>query len=336
MESASIANLERPGLRALIIGTGSIGQRHMRNLRAIDPAIELVLLRRNAAPLEGWPDARVEADLAAALALRPDLAILATPSALHFDVLPALLAQSIPTYVEKPIVTTAEQVAAIRRALKQFPGAAHVAGFNLRLLPSLEDARQAIQQGDLGQIVRASFSAGQWLPDWRKGQDHRQGYSARSSDGGGVLFDLSHEFDAARFLLGEMSLLHTATARVGALEIDSEGVAIATARTATGALVSVNLDYVARYPIRRYELVGTEGTLTWDLPAKSLFRRGPDGRADLSEDPRDFDVAATYQTAMQAFLAGARTGLASGLQDLEDGLRSTELSIIAHAMDVTT
>ncbi len=336
MESTSIANLERPGLRALIIGTGSIGQRHMRNLRAIDPAIEFVLLRANTAALEGWPDARVEAELAAALALSPDCAILATPSALHFDVLPSLLVQSIPTYVEKPIVTTAAQVAAVRAALERFPRMAHVAGFNLRLLPSLKVARQSVQQGELGQIVRASFSAGQWLPDWRKGRDHRQGYSARSSDGGGVLFDLSHEFDAARFLLGEMSLLHATTARVDALEIDSEGVAIATARTATGALVSVNLDYVARYPIRRYELVGTEGTLTWDLPVKSLVWSGPGGRADRSEDPRGFNVAATYKTAMQAFLVGVRTGLSSGLQDLEDGLRSTELSILAHAMDLTT
>lgn len=335
MEPASIANLERPGLRALIIGTGSIGQRHMRNLRAIDHAIEFVLLRRNADPLDGWPDARVEVDLPAALGLAPDLAILATPSALHFDVLLTLIAHRVPTYVEKPIVTTAEQVTSVRRALEQFPGMAHVAGFNLRLLPSLEEARQSVMQGDLGTVVRASFSAGQWLPDWRKGQDHRRGYSACSSDGGGVLFDLSHEFDAARFLLGEMQLLHTATARVDALEIHSEGVALVTARTASGALVSVNLDYVTRHPIRRYELVGTEATLIWDLPARSLVRSGTAGRIHLAEDQSDFDVAMTYQRAMRSFLAGARTGLGRGLQDLEDGLRSTELSIFAHAMDVT-
>lgn len=322
-------------MRALIIGTGSIGQRHMRNLRTVDPAIEFTLLRRNAEPLELWPEAGVEVDLAAALRLAPDLAILATPSALHFNVLPTLIAHRIPTYVEKPIVTTADQVEAIRHALAENPGVAHIAGFNLRLLPSLEDARLAVSRGNLGRIVRASFSAGQWLPDWRKGQDHRQGYSARSSEGGGVLFDLSHEFDAARFLLGEMGLLHAATARVDALEIDSEGVAIATARSTSGALVSINLDYVTRHPIRRYELVGTQATLTWDLPAKSLVRSGATGSVTLSEGQSDFDVALTYQTAMQAFLSGFRSGVASGLQDLEDGLRSTELSILAHALDVT-
>ncbi|MDY6964185.1 MAG: Gfo/Idh/MocA family oxidoreductase, partial [Pseudomonadota bacterium] len=308
-------------MRALIIGTGSIGQRHMRNLRSVDPAIEFTLLRRNAEPLALWPDATVEVDLAAALRLTPDLAVLATPSALHFDVLQSLIAHRIPAYVEKPIVTTADQVAVIREALAQNPGVAHIAGFNLRLLPSLEDARQAVSRGDLGQIVRASFSAGQWLPDWRKGQDHRQGYSARSSEGGGVLFDLSHEFDAARFLLGDMELLYAATARVDALEIDSEAVAVATARSTSGALVSINLDYVTRHPVRRYELVGTQATLTWDLPAKSLVSSSSTGSASLSEDPSDFDVAMTYQTAMQAFLAGVRTGDAGDLQDLEDGLR---------------
>lgn len=317
-------------MRALIIGTGSIGQRHMRNLQALDPAVEFVLLRRTGQPLPDWPKAHMAADLAATLALKPDLAIVATPSALHFDVLPALIRHRIPAYVEKPIVTAADQVSVIRHLMGQFPDIAHVAGFNLRLLSSLQAARQIVVRGDLGRIVRASFSAGQWLPDWRKGQDHRSGYSARSQAGGGVLFDLSHEFDAARFLLGEMNLLHCASAPVEALEIDSEGVAVATARTTEGALVSINLDYVARHPIRRYELVGTEGTLVWDLPARTLVRMDATGQTVMTDSQPDFDVAATYQTAMKAFLAAPDT-----LQDLEDGLRSTELAISAHAMDVT-
>lgn len=317
-------------MRALIIGTGSIGQRHMRNLQALDPAVEFVLLRRTDQPLADWPNAHMAADLAAALALNPDLAIVATPSALHFDVLPALVRHTIPAYVEKPVVTTADQVSAIRHLLAQFPDIAHVAGFNLRLLPSLQAARQIVVRGDLGQIVRASFSAGQWLPDWRKGQDHRSGYSARSQAGGGVLFDLSHEFDAARFLLGEMDLLHCATTHVEALEIGSEGVAVATAKTAAGALVSINLDYVARHPVRRYELVGTQATLVWDLPARLLVRMDASGQTVMTDSLPDFDVGATYQTAMKAFLAAPEA-----LQNLEDGLRSTELAISAHAMDGT-
>lgn len=320
-------------LRALIIGTGSIGQRHMRNLRIIAPETELLLLRRNDEPLVGWPETKVVRDLDAALALAPDFAILSTPSAHHFSVLPGLIGAKVPTYVEKPIVTDLDHVAEIDASLQANPGVPHVAGFNLRLLPSLSQALEITTAGGLGDIARASFSAGQWLPDWRRGQDHRNGYSARVADGGGVLLDLSHEFDMARLFLGEMKVLFAAKANVTALEIESEGVAIATALATSGALVSINLDYVARQPVRRYELVGTERSLTWDLSARTLTLTSPNGHKELTSDPANFDVGATYMMAMTNFLEEILSGIPGPLQRLEDGLRSTELAIRAHGKD---
>lgn len=319
-------------LRALIVGTGSIGQRHMRNLRSAMPQLEFILLRRNKVELDGWPEERVVTDLAEALQLAPDLAVVASPSALHIDVLPALIAAGIPSYVEKPIVTSADDAFTIRRALERAPGAKHYAGFNLRYLPSLRTAR-AVADDRLGRIVRASFTAGQWLPDWRKGLDHRQSYSADSSAGGGVLFDLSHEFDAARFFLGDLELLAAETSVVEALEIDSEGVALAIARAASGALASVAIDYVARKPIRRYELVGTLGTLVWDLGAKSLTIADGAGVEDVPLPADAFDVAGTYTRSMQDFLNAITSGLPGDLQNLEDGLSSTDLPICAHSLN---
>ena len=256
-------------LRALVIGTGSIGQRHMRSLHQLRPDTKFVLLRRSDAALQGWPDAVVETDLEAALATSPNMAIVASPSAAHIDVLPRLIAAGVPCYVEKPIVTDSDDVVRVRSALSSAWTNQHSAGFNLRYLPSLVLARQATQH--IGEIVRVGLAAGQWLPDWRKGTDHRLSYSAQSAQGGGVMFDLSHEFDAARFLLGEIDVVSAQTARVPALEIDSEAVAVITGRAASGALVNISVDYVARKPIRRYELVGTKGTLVWDLAQKLLI-----------------------------------------------------------------
>lgn len=318
-------------MHALIVGTGSIGQRHMRNLRTVMPQLQFILLRRNHVQLDGWPRERIVSDLAEAIQLAPDLAVVASPSARHIDVLPALIAAGIPTYVEKPIVTTATDALVIRRALERTPRAKHYAGFNLRYLPSLQTAR-AVANERLGQVVRASFTAGQWLPDWRKDQDHRQSYSADTSAGGGVLFDLSHEFDAARFFLGDLELLAAETNVVEALEIGSEGVALAIVRAASGALASVAVDYVARKPIRRYELVGTLGTLVWDLGANSLTVSDGAGVKDVPLPADAFDVPRTYERSMQDFINAIRLDMPGNLQDLEDGLSSTDLPIRAHGL----
>lgn len=318
-------------MKALIIGTGSIGRRHMTNLTKIVPGIDFVLLRRpDATKLLGVDESVTLHTIEAALALSPDLAVLSTPSAMHYPPLQRLIAAGVPTYVEKPVVTTRAQIEAIRASLVIGDSTGHGVGYNLRLLPSLMQARQIVADGRLGTIVRAAFVAGQWLPDWRKDQDHRQGYSARPDEGGGVIFDLSHELDAARYLLGEISLVSAVASQVSALEIGSEGVAAMLGRSAAGALISVNIDYVARRPIRRYELVGTTATLVWDLQSRHLILSDQNGDVDIDTGPNGFDVSLTYVTAMQAFVSPGEWGLRP--QGLEDGLRSTELAIAAHEL----
>jgi predicted dehydrogenase len=317
-------------LKALIIGTGSIGRRHMHNLAKIVPGIGFILLRRQDAPALVGPHAATTVHgMDEALSGMPDIAVLSTPSAMHHAPLQSLLGAGVPTYVEKPVVTTRAHVEAIRGLLSTSPSAGHAAGYNLRLLPSLIRARQIVAEGQLGSIVRASFTAGQWLPDWRKGQDHRQGYSARPAEGGGVIFDLSHELDSARHLLGEIDLLSVLTSRVDELDIASEGVAAMLGRTGSGALVSFNIDYVARRPIRRYELVGTRATLVWDLQTRRLILSREEGEIEIDSGPYGFDVSQTYVTAMRAFAASQRD---FRLQDIEDGLRSSELAVAAHEL----
>ncbi|MHA6732234.1 Gfo/Idh/MocA family protein [Devosia sp. A369] len=316
-------------MRILIVGYGSIGQRHLRNLRAILADVECIVLRRRDERVEG---ATVVTDLAAALALRPTLAVIAVPSGNHIDYLIDLIGAGVPTYVEKPVVTQLAHVAAVRQALGAHPNALHFTGFNLRLLPSLIKVRTLLQQGSVGTIGRSSFSAGQWLPDWRAAADFKHSYSASRSDGGGVIFDLSHELDAARFLLGEVELTGCTTMRVPSLDIAVESVASMIGTSAAGALVNVNVDYIARRPIRRYEFVGDLGTLVWDLAAKRLELHNQTGVEVLTDDPADFDVSETYLEAMRGFVASAVTGKASSLQSLEDGLDSTALAIRAHEL----
>lgn len=319
-------------MRALIIGYGSIGQRHARNLGVLEPAAEILILRRSPGTVDG---ATVVATIAEALAAEPTVAIVASPSAAHIDVLLDLLAAGIPTYVEKPVVTKSSHVEAVRAALAGRPGVPHATGFNLRLLPSLLRARDLVREGRLGTVVRGSFAAGQWLPDWRKTADFRRSYSTRKDEGGGVIFDLSHELDAARFLLDDIDIKACATTRLDRLGIDAESAATILGRAHSGSLVSVNVDYVARRPLRRYELVGDEATLIWDLPLRQLQLQGPDGTEIVTERPDDFDVAATYISALKGFLAAASGAEPAVLQSLEDGLRSTELAITANQMDAS-
>jgi predicted dehydrogenase len=308
-------------MRVLVVGYGSIARRHVENLRALEAVREFVILRPAGRPEDAPEDLLFVQHIQQALERKPELAIVASPSASHMESLLPLLEARIPCYVEKPPVTSAEDVTRLRQ-LESLP--VTLTGCNLRFLPSLRRLRDALHSGSVGTPVRASLQAGQWLPDWRPGRDYRSTYSARAQSGGGVIFDLIHEIDAARWLFGEFDQVRSMSAKSSRLAIDAEDSAGILLGRRGGPLVSIGLDYIARPPIRRYEIFGDEGTLIWDLRAQQLTR----GEEVLESDPRSFDLAASYRAAMAEFLSAIKQGRAAS-PDLADGLNSTDLALRA-------
>jgi len=247
---------------------------------------------------------------------------------MHIESLLPLLDAGIPCYVEKPPVTRIEDVRKLRTLLQAKPGFVTLTGCNLRFLPSLRRMREALRDGAIGAPVRACLQAGQWLPDWRPGRDYRTSYSAKASQGGGVIFDLVHEIDAARWLFGEFDEVRSLGGRFSQLEIDAEDTACLLLGKHQGPVVMIGLDYVSRTRVRRYEIVGDRGTLTWDLPAERLTRTTADGSEILDAEPVSFDIGATYLAAMREFVSAVKRGTPTS-QDLLDGLATTSLALRA-------
>ena len=245
-------------MRIAIAGTGSIGRRHIGELQSLFSNIEWVFLRDHGRRDEYSESlqAQVFTGLQSALFRNIDALIIATPSSKHADLITAGLAADLPMYIEKPVVTNRVQLQALRHSLllQDIIPQTQV-GCNLRFLPSLQRLKDLIAQGVIGRIVRASFEAGQWLPDWRPRQDYRKSYSADPDSGGGELFDLIHEIDAAYWILGDLTPLACAVENVLSLDIKSESVATSLLRSNDGCLINIGLYYVDTSPLRRYQLV---------------------------------------------------------------------------------
>lgn len=258
----------------------------------------------------------------------PDGMIISTPSAMHRDTLFSAVEAHIPVYIEKPVLTTIPDVERLQALLDECPTLPSLIGCNLRFLPSLRLLRSLAMDG-IGDIARASFEAGQWLPDWRPTQDYRQSYSVSSELGGGVILDLQHEFDVAEWICGPLQTLAASIGHVLSLEIESESVATVMLRNNdTGALVTVALDYVARKPLRYYRLIGDKATLVWSLADKALWRETATGAEKIDCDPEDFSIPNTYKTALAEFLASIREGKPTS-NPLQSGLTSNILALRA-------
>jgi predicted dehydrogenase len=274
-------------MKFLIAGLGSIGRRHFRNLIALGHK-DILLLRSHRATLPddelaGYP---VESDIHAALENhRPDAVIVANPTSLHMDIAIPAARAGCAILLEKPIADSVARVNELRLAAAQ-GGSKILVGFQFRYHPTLNKARELIQDNALGKILTVHAHWGEYLPQWHPWEDYRQGYAARADLGGGVIRTLTHPLDYLRYLIGEVEAVWSFNGRVSSLEMDVEDMAEIGLKFASGAIGGVHLNYVQRPPTHRLEIVGTNGTLRWDNADGILhFYKFPAAFGTFSDNP---------------------------------------------------
>lgn len=317
-------------MRVAVLGLGSIGMRHARNLWSLgiqdlvgmDPTPER--RRRFESELGG----RTVESLEAALATDPNLAIVASPNVFHLPQALACARAGIALLIEKPLGTDHAAVSDLLTETEARNLFVHV-GSNWKFHPAFTTMKALLDEGRIGRVVGAQVLAGQWLPDWHPWEDFRQGYSARRDLGGGVVFD-SHELDYLTWLLGPAEALVGFALHSRALEIQTEDVAGACLRFPGGAVATLQLDYIQREPRRRYHLTGTEGTIEWDLQAAAIRLYTAADKLTQTIDCRIDDLNEMYVAQTRHVLQGVRTGC-TPVTPLAHAARVLELQLALRA-----
>lgn len=310
--------------RILIVGLGSIGSRHARVVRAVQPDAEIMALRhRGAAVPDGVTIDASTTSLAEALAWRPDAAIIASPATAHLSRATVLAAAGVHLLIEKPIAASPDGVAAML-ATAQAAGAMVATGYNLRFMPSLVRFRAMLRRNLVGRVISVRAEAGQHLAGWRPGTEWRRGVSANAALGGGVLLELSHELDYLRWIFGEVRELRGIIGFEGLTQLDVEDSALLAMQFAPGLMgqavtASLAIDFVRHDRTRRCTVIGALGTLEWDAIAGTIrhYAAAADGWTTLhsSQPSRD----ASYDAQWRHFLARVMDGRAPRVSG-EDGL----------------
>ncbi len=298
------------GRTFLIVGAGSIGNRHLANLRQLAPQSRIVVLRRESVGDLAGTD-RVVNSIAEALAERPYAAIVANPAPMHLAVAQQLAEQGCHLLIEKPLSSSLAGVGALLKICVERRVTLMV-GYNLRFMPSLQRLSELLAAGEIGKIQYLRAEVGQYLPDWRPATDYRRGVTAQAELGGGALLELSHEIDLALWLGGPVVAVSANIARIGNLDIDVDDCVDLALDFASGARGSVHMDLLQRVPRRKILVAGSKGSLKWDYFTDTLRigRSAADGWRDV-EALKLADRNDMYVNELKAFLACADNGLAA-------------------------
>jgi Predicted dehydrogenases and related proteins len=312
-------------MKFLIAGFGSIGRRHLRNLRALGET-DILLYRSHKSTLdsEEIEELVVETDLEAAFSHRPDAVIISNPTALHMDVAIPAAKAGCTILIEKPIADNLERIDELEDALIKGGGKVLV-GFQFRFHPSLQYIKRLLKSGGFGRPVAVRSHWGEYLPDWHPWEDYRKSYTARADLGGGVALTLSHPLDYLRWLLGEVDSVWGFAGRLGDLELEVEDTAEIGLQFACGAVASVHLDYLQRPAAHRLEIVCTEGTIDWNNATGAVrFYRASTDLWESFLAPVGFDRNDLFLAELRNFLAIGR-GLEEPCCTLRDGIEAVRI-----------
>ncbi len=254
-------------ITALIVGGGSIGKRHLRNLLATGRSAAVVETRedRRAEIAAKHPGVKIHAGLDEALAAGPyRTGFVCVPTAYHVPTALALVRRGMHIFMEKPVSHTPDGVPELVAALQQ-RGLVGMTGFCMRFFKPLRTARALLDAGRIGRLVTARSFTGAYLPDWHPWEDYRSFYMAKKDQGGGVLLDECHAFDWMQWLCGPITGVSAVVGTFSDLEVETDDVCEVIARFGDRAAGSIHLDMVDRSGRSQVDLIGTEGTVLVDF-----------------------------------------------------------------------
>jgi predicted dehydrogenase len=318
-------------MKYLIAGLGSIGRRHFRNLITLGEK-DIVLFRTRKATmpeeeLTGYP---VETDLAEAFKThKPDAVIVANPTALHLDIAIPAAEAGCAILLEKPISHSIDRLDQLESIVKK-SGSKVLVGFQFRFHPGLVCAKQLISDGEIGRIISAHVHFGEYLPSWHPWEDYRKGYAARADMGGGVVLTQCHALDYLPWLIGKVESVWGFTAKLSDLEVDVEDTAKIGLRFEGGALGSLHLDYNQQPPAHYFEVIGTKGSLQWNL-SDGMTRIFKAEKKDWEAYPLSagWERNVMFMEQMKHFVAVVR-GEEEPSCTLDDGIRVMKLITAVH------
>ncbi len=251
-------------MKLAVVGLGSIGRRHLENLRAVGvevlTAYDVAPAQREAVAAQ-LPFVKVTPSLEAALEGANGV-VICTPPDSHLALGRMAVEHGAHLMVEKPFAQSMEGVEELLR-LCDAKGLRVLTAYNWRYWPPMLLVEQMLKDGRIGPVRAARTEYAYHLSIRYPGKDYRQFYMADAKQGGGCLLDESHAIDYMRWLVGEISEVSAVVDRVSSLEISADDIADLTVRFASGTVGNIHMNLFAWNMHSNFELLGEEGVIQW-------------------------------------------------------------------------
>lgn len=295
-------------LKIAIIGAGRIGHVHARTIAA-HPAAQLKLV------CDPFGDAAEK--LASQFGARSckeadevfadpevDAVVIGSPTPLHIPHLLAAAKAGKAVLCEKPIALDIKDVEAARSELDAITTPV-MFGFNRRFDPSFSAVRQAVNDGKIGELEQLTIIS----------RDPAAPPVEYVKVSGGIFRDMTiHDFDTARFFLGDITEVYAAGQNLDPAikETGDFDAAVVTLKASSGAVATIiNNRHCSSGYDQRLEASGRDGTLFAENIRSTTVRLSNAEVTDAQVPYLDFFLeryADAYRLELSAFIEAVEAG----------------------------
>jgi predicted dehydrogenase len=333
-------------MKVLMVGLGGIGQRHVRNMRALlGSGVEISAYRtRGQAHVltdqltiepgsdleEKYNIKKTYGDIDEAIAQKPEAVFICNPTSLHIPVaLPAARA-GCHLFIEKALSHNLDGVEELINVVEEKNLVALVA-YQMRFHPCLKYLHSLLKQRAIGRVVAVRAEVGEYLPGWHTYEDYRQMYASRRDLGGGVVISQIHEMDYLYWLFGPPKRVFALGGHLSSLEIDVEDTAsILMECVFEGQPMPVHLhqDYLQRPPGRTCQVIGDAGKILLDFHALKVNVFDARGELSGARTFEGFQRNQLFIDVLNHFLACVE-GKEKPVVSVRDGAESLKIALAA-------
>jgi predicted dehydrogenase len=254
-------------MKALVIGYGSIGKRHVENLVSYKNYDVIIVTKQKDIPK--MRRVKIFDNLDDAINEKPKIALITNETRFHIQVATKLAKNEINLFIEKPLSDSLKGITTLQKIIKKKKLVTMV-GCNFRFFPPIMNIKKIISRNEIGRIISVQVENGSYLPDWHPYEDYSKGYAARKKLGGGVILTQIHELDYLRWFFGLVSEVRSFSGKFSDLDIDVDDTSASILKFKNNVICELHLDFFQRPQFKRCKIRGTKGIIEWDSDSNNV------------------------------------------------------------------
>ena len=334
--------------KILMIGLGSIGQRHVRNLRRVlcdkceisayrvrrlQQTFSDTMQIRDGVDLEEEYHIKVYTNLDEALKeAEPDIVFVTNITRRHMECALAAAEAGCNIFLEKPVSDSMDGVDRLMQ-LKEEKNIKVFMGYQNRYHVCVDKLREYLKESAVGQLISVEASFCERLTTMHTYEDYSTTYMARKEMGGGPVLNLQiHDIDLLQWIFGmpKEGSVQAILGRHSNLKIDVEDHAVISYMTeyqGNDLTVTTRSDFLQYPPVHRFVIVGEKGRIELDFNKAEILWIQGSGEVVKNTYP-EFNRNDMFIRELKSFLESIENETPEEIP-LEEGVKGLQIALKA-------